>query len=70
MEVVIEQAAGLDGMVHFGSPALCVDQVAGKARRRCKSKLAGPTIRRLSSFSRLTCPSVWPLLRGVVTAAA
>src|SRR3954467_3980918 len=52
-----------------GSPALCVDHAARRTRRRSRSKLARPYICRLISLSRVICPSAWPLLQGVVSAA-
>src|SRR4051794_18133643 len=52
-----------------GSPALCVDHAARRTRWRSRSKLARPYICRLISLSRVICPSAWPLLQGVVSAA-
>ena len=43
---------------HFGGPV----QFRANTRMRNKSKLALPYICRFNVLSRLTCPSVWPLL--------
>ena len=45
------------------------DQAASRNLRSSRSRLARPYIWRLRVFSRLTCPSVWPLLQGSATAA-
>ncbi len=53
----------------FGEPHATGAAYAAKTRSRSRSKLARPYICRLISFSRLTCPSVWPLLQGSDNAA-
>src|SRR4051794_31355497 len=59
----------MDFLPESGSPAVCVDHAARRTRRRSRSKLARPYICRLINLSRVICPSAWPLLQGVVSAA-
>jgi putative transposase len=56
----------------LGSGAELVQQRQGGPRKRLRSRsnLARPYICRFSALSRVTCPSVWPLLQGSASAAA
>ena len=45
------------------------DHAASRNLRSSRSRLALPYIWRLIVFSRLICPSTWPLLQASVTAA-
>jgi hypothetical protein len=42
-----------------------ISDAAGSTRRRSKSNLARPYMWRLSSLSRLICPSTWPWERPI-----
>ena len=53
----------------FGFLPTFDDQAASRNLRPSRSRLARPYIWRLIVLSRLTCPSVWPLLHASVTAA-
>src|SRR3954471_10916426 len=55
--------------LQLGSSAESVVQAARSTRRRSRANLARPKVCRFSSFSLFTCPSVCPLLQGVVSAA-
>ena len=69
LSVVIARQPRSGRLTYFGFLATLDDQAVSRNLRSSRSRLARPYIWRLSVFSRLMCPSVWPLLQASAIAA-